>query len=949
MIRHKNIHVKRSILLLAVNILTFARVAALQPDSLINNPSKKIKQAGALFDVDETTATGSVSSVLGETLYKTATANLTNTFYGLFSGVSVGQASGEPGYDQANITIRGVGSYNYGSYAVFVDGFQTAFNYFQYLIPSEIQKITVFKDAGSLAPFGMKGANGVIWIETKRGENNTRKAQVQLRIGMQQPLQITKPLVSADYATLYNEAVSNDNGRIWNPYYTATQLEAYRNATGVNVDWYDEVLSEYVPFSSIDASFSGGGNNSKYFVVLGHVGSAGFYDVKNDASYSNARLQQYNIRSNFDFLLFDIFEGKVDVGGRIEDRKYPAYNGAALWRNLERYPSNIYPLRNVDNTWTGTTIHPDNPVASIRELGHYATRDRILQGNFSLKERLDFITPGLYLLQAVSFNNWTRGSFSKTKSYARYLDGKQQTNDQNTDFTKSDDNGTNQWNWQQLQLGVGYQRQLKRHKITSAINYLQYAYRVDQNMNAAAGGHTHYAHVNLGGRLHYSYIDTYAAEFGFAYSGSDNYRKGNRFGFYPALSLAWILSNEAFLKQNRSIDFLKLRFSAGKSAYDTFEGGRYLYQQYYVDAGSYPTGNSTPVWNQGLSLGAIANPDIFAEESSKYNVGIDAKLFGGLDVSLETFVDKRSGIIGIDNSLSAVFGARPPFRNIGKVTTAGIEADISYRNKLADLSYTFGVNATYLKDRIDYMAELTPPSPLASKTGQSIATPFGYEAIGFYDLSDFNPDGSLKEGIPLPNFGKLQPGDIKYKNLYKDEVIDERDMHKIGNPPFPNVFYAFYVEAAFKNLDFRALFQGAAGHDVNLLETAWNKFAAFADNGNAYEIAKGRWAYYPEQGIDTRSFATYPRLSTQNNENNYKNSSFWMRDAGFLKLRNLELGYTLPQNVLEKMKLSQLRFFVNAVNLFTFSRLTRDYRVDPETVSGYPAVKSYNLGVTLGF
>jgi TonB-linked SusC/RagA family outer membrane protein len=933
-------------------MLVIVTAHAQQPDSLLNEQAKQLSeqelQPGLSFGIDKITSTSAVSTVSGETLYKTPTANLTNTLYGLLPGLSVIQGSGEPGYDNANLNIRGIGSYNYGSYAIFVDGFQTESNYLQYLLPSEIKSVSILKDAAALAPFGMKGANGVLWVETKRGEAGAMKAKVQFRSGIQQPQQITKPLGAYDYASLYNEALSNDNGRVWNPHYSDAQLDAYRNGTGTNTDWYDEVTKPSTPFLSVNATFSGGGNAAKYFISLGHVGSSGLYDVPNDDQHSNARLQQYNVRSNFDFSLFNIFEGKVDLGGRIEDRKYPGYNGAQLWNNMERYPNIIYPVRDDNGGWSGTATHPDNPVASVRERGYFSTRDRTLQANFSLKEKLDFITPGLYLWQAISFNNWTRGSYNVTKNYARYFNGVQQTNDQDTEYEIYDDNGTNQWYWQQEQAGLGYQRQFGKHQITSALNYLQYIHRVDANRNGLAGIHTNYAHQNLGGRLHYSYNDTYAGELSFAYSGSDNYAKENRFGFYPAVSLAWILSNEQFLRDASFIDFLKLRVSAGKSAYDTFER-RYLYQQYYTYSGSYPTGNSTPVWHRGLTMGSIANPDIFAEESTKYNLGIESKLFSRLNILLDAFVDKRSGIVSIDNSISAVFGATPPYRNIGKVTKTGIEADISYVNHIRELNYKIGGNATAINDKIDYMAELTPPSPLAARTGQRIGSQFGYEAIGFYDISDFNTDGTLKDGIPLPGFGEIQPGDIKYRDIHEDGIINEMDMTKIGDSPFPNLVYAFYAEADFKGFDFRIQFQGTAGRDINMLESARNKFVAFQNNGNAYEVAKGRWAYYPDQGIDTRASATYPRLSTRDNDNNYKYSTFWMKSGDFLKLRNLEIGYSFHKNLLERIKLSNARIFVSGINLLTFSELTKDYHIDPETLQGYPAIKSYNIGITVGF
>lgn len=922
------------------------QIAPVSIDDSVRQDYSKVP--GIYFDTDENISTTAVSSVSGDALYKTPTANLTNTLYGLLPGLVSMQRQGEPGYDQSWMTIRGIGSYNYDSFTVYVDGFQTNMSFVQYLTPAEIESISILKDAAALAPLGMKGANGAIWIVTKRGQVGKPTTRVQLRTGMQQPIKVTKPLSSYDYATLYNEAVSNDNGRVWNPRYTNTQLDAYRSGNGINTDWYDEVLRSSTPFSSADATFSGGSDAAKYFVMLGHVSSNGIYDIEKKDNRSNAQLQQYNLRSNFDFTLFNIFEGKVDLGGRIEDRKYPAYSGGGLWRNLERYPNNIYPVRNDNGTWTGTSTYPDNPVASVNELGYNSTRDRTLQANFSLKEKLDFITEGLYLSQAVSFNNWTRGSYGVTKNYARYIGDALQTPDQDTNYEVRDDWGTNQWDWKQFQVTAGYDRTFGVHKLSSAINYLQYSYHVDENMNGAAGINTAYGFQNIGGRVHYANNDKYVAEFSFAYSGSDNYRKGNRFGFYPAISGAWIMSNERFMEDNNSIQFLKIRASAGMSGYDTFSGGRYLYAQYYDYRGSYPTGNGEPTWRRGLTDAYTANPDIFAEKSMKYNLGVEMQSFNKLSLTLDAFMDKRSGIISVDNSIMAPAGIAPPYRNLGKVTTSGVELSAAFHDRIGEVAYNIGGMVTYIKDKIDYMAELAPPSPDASRTGRPIGTWIGYDAIGFYDISDFDSEGKLNN-LPVPAFGEVQPGDIKYRDLNDDGVIDERDMLEIGKSPYPDWTYSLFTDIEYKGFDFSVLFQGTAGRDVNLLNDARNKVVAFEDNGNVYEWAKGRWAYYPDQGIDTRNSATYPRLSTLGNNNNYRNSNFWIKSGNFLRLRNVEIGYTLPKEFLTRMNLSNARIFVNGVNLLTISSLFSDYNIDPETMSGYPGMKSYNIGIAVGF
>ena len=950
-------YIIKTMLCAAMMLLTCIGIHAQQTVSIQETDTTTLEkkqplESGVYFPVVKERSSAAVTSISGDLLYKTPAANLSNTLYGLSSGLLVQQGSGEPGRDAAGLTIRGLGSFNYGSYAVFIDGFQTTDNYFQYLLPAEIESISILKDAAALAPFGMAGANGIIWIETKRGRIGEPKIQVQFRTGMQQLQHITKPLPSAEYAALYNEAVSNDKGRIWSPVYSTADINAYKNG-GINTDWYDATLKPATPFTTTDLTFDGGGANARYFIMLGYVNNQGFYDVQTDEQHANRQLQQYNVRSNFDFNVLKIFEGKVNLGGRIEDRKSPAFDGTSLWRNLESYPNNIYPVKNTDGTWTGTAAYPYNPVASIRELGYYSSHNRSVQANFSLKEKLDFITPGLYLQEAASFSNWTEGAYNVTRNYARYnTNGVNETTNEDSNY-KIEDAAKNQWNRNQFQLTAGYDRLFGKHQINSAFDYLQNSYNVDANQNGAAFNHMKYNRQHIAGRIHYEYDKRYTGEIGFSYSGADDFRKGNRFGFYPALSGAWILSNESFLQENPIVDFLKLRASVGKTAYNIFNDSgftRYLYQQYYTYSGNFLMGNNTPNSVNGLIPYYIAMPDIFAEESMKYNIGLEAKLFKGLDISVDAFLDKRSGVLYNDNSYLSVIGIVPPIVNVGKVSTRGMELNLDYRGAAGKFTYDIGGNLTCLDDKIDYIPELMPPSPAAAQMGYSIGLPNGYECVGFYDISDFNTDGTLKDGIAIPSFGNVQPGDLKYKDVFVDGVIDERDIVKIGKRSYPEMYYAFHLEAGYAGFDFRALFQGVAGREVNIVNSAYYKTRAFENNTNtAYEIAKGRWAYYPDQGIDTRATATFPRLTTEFNENNYRSSTFWMKNGDFLRLRNIEIGYTLPQRLSNQIKMKTARVFVNGMNLFTLSSLLKDYDLDPETLSGHPGVKSYNIGISIGF
>ncbi|MBN9381119.1 MAG: SusC/RagA family TonB-linked outer membrane protein [Chitinophagaceae bacterium] len=902
--------------------------------------------------------TSGVNAVSGETLYKTPVPNLTNTLYGRLPGLFVKQGSGEPGYDGATLSIRGWGTYDNGSLVIYVDGFQTASSFFQYLSPAEIESISVLKDPVTLATFGMKGANGVLWVVTKRGAVRKSRVQVQAVTGLQQAIGINKPYRSYDYARLYNEAVSNDNYSLngyqfnWTPAYTDAQLQAYKNGTGTDVDWYDRTLKKNGLYTDANVVFSGGDTTTKYGLVFDYMQQGGLYDVANTNSTSNARIQRYQVRSNLDFNFFKIFEARVDLGGRIEDRRYPNYNGPQLWQNMSTYPSNIYPVKDpATGGWSGTTIYSNNPVASLRGLGWASTHDRTLQANFNLKEKLDFITPGLYLNEAVSFNTWSRVSTSKTATYSRYYNGVQTTTDKTTDITANASAPTDQYDWKQVNLSAGYDRTIGVHAFSGVLNYYASNFITDYGTNNPGlntGNNIFYHFVNMGGRLHYAYDARYLLDFSFGWSGSDNYAPGHRWGFYPAVGAGWVVSNESFLKDNATVSFLKLRVSAGKSGNDQSNNGRYLYQQYYFSGGTYFTGTSlTP--NTGVIPGNAASPDIFAEKSMKYNAGLDITVWKNLSFTLDVFEDKRSGIITQNNNLMLVYGAALPYSNIGKMTNKGFEVSARYSNQLGPVGYMAGIMASYARNRIDFQAEIPTVNSFNKTTGLPLGAQMGLVANGFYDITDFNADGTLKAGIPTPAFGAVQPGDLKYADLDHSGKVDQNDITKIGDPNYASLNYAFNAGLNFKGFDMTALFQGAAGSSVNLLSTAYYQTVAFAGNINVYPIAKNAWAYYPGQNIDTRAIADYPRLSTQANTNNYRASSFWIKKGSFIRLRNIELGYNLPAAVLKRMRLEKLRVYVNAVNPVSWSYLNKHYNIDPETNAGYPGLKSYNAGISLTF
>lgn len=892
-------------------------------------------------------STSAYSTVTGKGLYNSPAPNITNTLFGRLSGLIVSQGTQEPGNDMATLNIRGMGTYNDASATIFVDGFQVPMSYFQNISPVEIENIKILKDAAALAPYGMKGANGVILVTTRRGTNNRTKINIRARSGFQQSYPLNKPLSSYDYARLYNQAISNDNGRVWSPKYSQKELDTYKNGTGTSVDWYNETLKKRSPLTEADISIGGGNQRSKYQIIFDYLNQQGAYNVKNDDLHSNLQYKRYNLLTNLDVTLSKIFSASIGLSGRIEDRSRPNYETSSLFSNLAKYPSNIYPVRNENNSWTGNSIYPDNPVASIRELGYIQYHDRTLQANFRIKENLDIITPGLYLIESASFANYNRGTYGKIKDYARFAsDGSPSTNNKETIYEVTDDYGTDSWDWKQYMISAGYDKIFNKHTISSLFNFLGSS----EKMQFGNEGGTAYNYANLGGTIHYEYDKRYIAEFGFSCSGTDYYSPDNRWGFYPAASIAWIISNENFLHKCTALNLLKLRASAGKSGINN--GGRYAYQQYYTYQGYYGIGSSSISSVQGVTQSTVANPEIFAEQSIKYNVGIDATFLNKLKFNADLFLDKRSGIISKNNALPATFGGVPPFSNIGKVTNKGVEAEIEFRDQWHNFSFITKASILYCSNKIDYMAEIIT-IPGAIKTGNPINTKFGYLADGYYQLSDFNADGSLRDGVIQSTFATVQAGDLKFKDIsgpkgVPDGKIDAFDKTKIGKSDLPEITYAFQIGCGYKGFDLNMLFQGAAGRDISLLNN-WNQTVPFQNNGNIYKNAQNAWAYYPEQGIDTRASATFPRLTTQSNNNNYAESDYWIKNGSFLRLREINFGWTFPEIISQKAHISKLRIFFSGENLFTISKLLKNYHIDPETFTGYPVQKIFSFGLLLNF
>ena len=929
----KNIIYIRRILLVSLLFgmnCSFAMARTLRVDTLLQNDINKV----AYGMQPKWMTTGAVSSVRGNEL-KSFVPNIANMLNGRIPGLVVQQWGCEPGADSPAMNARGVNTYGSGTgLFIVIDGFQSTEAYFQQLTPQEIESITLLKDASATAIYGSKGANGVLLITTKRGTSDKIKINFSIQSGFQQPLRLPEFLGAYDYATLYNEALVNDGK---SPFYTPMDLEAYKTGNDPifhpDVDWYGTILRKAAPITNYNFTASGSNEYFRYFVLLNVLDDRSLYRKAGNVSdfSKNGTYTRYNFRTNIDVKLSKRLQGAITLGGTIEDKTNPgtSENTSGMFDLMSSIAPNAFPVYVSTGMYGGNSMY-SNPLGDLMQTGYTSYNGRSLQAIFQLKGDLGFITPGLSVNGAVGFNTYFKSYSKKSRQYARYSVDRDNADEiiyttygQNTSLA-GDESSSSQWRDYSLQASLNYNRTF------NGLHNIDAIYLGSYNDYVVTGTDLSYKNIAMGGRVTYSYDKRYIGEFSFGYNGTENFPKGHRFGFFPAGSLGWILSNEAFLKGNPILNYLKLRASYGIVGNDNIGGIRYMFDQYY-DGYGYHLGNSNNV-QDGLVQGKLANPDVTWEKEKKFNVGFEATLVNKIDVSFDYFIQKRSNILSQPyRTVPDYLGISRPDLNIGKVDNKGLETSIRYNGiGKKDLTYFVETSLWYAKNKVVYNAEAIQENEYLYGTGRIVGQPFVLEAIGFFK----DEDDILKS--PTQTFTDVRPGDIKYKDQNKDGKIDSNDYYPIGYTSMPQITLGLHGGITFKGFDMDIFFQGAANRTVYC---GGKYYHAFQNDGKISSIALGRWT--PE----TAETATYPRLSSENNLNNYQASSFWQKNGNFLKLRSLEIGYTLPFQLSRKINLEKVRIFANGTNLFSLDHM--DGFTDPETMSGYPALRIISFGLSI--
>jgi TonB-linked SusC/RagA family outer membrane protein len=885
----------------------------------------------------------STSVVDGKNLSATSSPNLIQSLYGMLPGVLISQSSSDPGVENSELFIRGRSSLLENIPLILVDGVETSY---QQISWSEVDKITVLKDASSLSIYGFRGANGVVLINTHRGAV-TGKPVITLnaRYGTQTPLVMPKFASAADYMTLHNEARLNDR---LSPLYSTERINGTNNMLDAylypDINWRSEVLNTMAPVSDYSLTFKGGSNSVRYFLMLGYLNNQGFYkdtDPNRDKN-SNINFDRYSFRSNVDISVSKEFTVSLDLSGRVFQKIQPNINIADHWRSMNLI--SFFPVQTPDGMWAGRQSEIANPKAAIIEGGFRSYHSRELNQTLRLHYDLSELIPGLAVFGTAAFNSWFKTNYDKTKQYPYYEVNLRPGTTPGTDDVAYDYvmRGTysdpvisqgSYWQWNRFNLegGFDYQRTFGDHALSGMFIYHQNTYR-------ANGVHTPFAQQRYMARAHYGYKNTYFAEFTSSLSGSDNFEPGNRFVFFPAAGLAWVVTNEAFIKELEAIDFLKMKLSTGLTGSDRIGStGRWGYQQYYNYGSGITIGGEATSGLSNLVEGRLSNPGLTWEKANITNFSIEAQLLKKLQVQADVFYEKRSDIlVPAAGTRPAYIGISLPHVNEGSTENRGLEVALTYANKTGKFEHWIGGNISFIRSKVINKNEEPRVDEYRRETGHPVGTIFGLESIGFFlDSDDIN-------NSPTQLFGANKPGDIKYRDLNGDNFIDELDMKAIGKSNTPELIYALNGGFKIAGFDLSFIIQGIGNRSVIL---SGNMVKPFIGNAHITPWAvEGRWT------ADNAGDATYPRLSTLDNSNNYQISTFWLRNGSYLRLKNLEIGYTLPEYLTKSIKIQQCRFYLNGNNLLTKQYIS-DISIDAEsmTINAYPLLKTVNLGLNLTF
>jgi len=919
------------------------------------------------------TLTGAITNVGTKELLQSSQANVSNALVGRLSGLLAVQNSGEPGKDASTLRIRGIGTFA-GSQdpLVMVDGVETP-NY-NTIDANEIETISILKDASATAVYGVRGANGVILITTKRGTVSKPKVSFSSTLAITSFTDLRKNMDAYDWAKGFNDALYYD-GYLTGKYgarYTDEELVKFRDHTDPlfypDTDWYSLLLKKNSSQSQNNINISGGTEKVKYFMSLGYFNQDGMYNNSGmlNGYDSQVTYKRYNYRSNFDFQVTKKLSVSLNISNQLDDRKAPEWPAEGLIANCAAQTPTSGP-----GIWEGKLIEnlpgrytfAQNPVISLV----MSPKIQNFQNQFNLSTRinykLDDITKGLSTHFNISYQNYYNEYKRLTKSgrtYTALFDEVTQQGvilptGEETTFGYGVSYGKNRKIY--LEGGLDYARTFGDHSITGLLLYNQSKYYDPGLLYSVPNGYQ-----GLVGRITYNYQSKYLAEFDAGYNGTENFAPGKRFGFFPAYSLGWVVTEESFMPKNDVVSYLKVRGSYGEVGNDKIGGERFLYRPtaYVYDATGDNAGaslNPAQYWGtygqdmtrfNSVSEGKIGNPNLTWERSAKSDIGVDIKLWKDkISITADYFNEHRTKILTNQNTSPIIVGANLPAYNMGEMNNHGVDGEINFREHLGEFNYWLKGIFTFARNNIIFMDEVPQPYAYLQRTGKSYNQNFGYIAEGFYNTWEEVNDVNR----PVYEFqnNKLQPGDFKYKDVNGDGLINSFDQVPLGYSSFPEISYGFSFGGDYKGFDFSVLFQGSS--NVSHIASKKSNRGFQEEGGCVSYLGDYSWTQERyESGADIR----FPHLSSTGQVSNYMANSVWIEDASYLRLKNVEIGYTLNGRFLKKIGIQSTRLYINGTNLLTWDHLLPGE--DPEVPTyndgnyePYPIMRNVNFGLNIGF
>lgn len=883
----------------------------------------------------------SSSTIYAEDLMKTGAINLQDALYGRLPGLTAlktGGFSGDDGYG-ASFTIRGIQSTTENNILILVDGFERPIDR---LDITEVESVTVLKDAAAVALYGYRGVNGALLVKTKRGKKGFA-VDVSYDHKFTFKPELPDMVDAYTYANALNQARANDN---LSPAYNSYELEAFKTnkypSIYPNVNWADETLNNTGAEDRLSLGINGGNDKLTYYAMLNYTDSRSIIKDRPSAEGYSTKLRysKANIRTNLDYQATSTTRLSVNaVGSFIETTRPNGITPWGLFNTLHTLPSSAFPVQTEDGIWGGDAVYGGvNPIAQIEASGYLKNHNRSLYADAQLTQDFSFWLEGLSASVRVGYDNYSSIFEQKKKGFEYASDRyNYDSNGQITEtvrYQAGDKTSNliwakwmnNQWRRTNFVFTADYKKEFIESNLQASLIYATEATVLD-------GRYHTYNRANWSAYLHYDWKDRYIADLSMVLSGS-NRSAPQKFAFSPALSLAWIASRENFLKDIEAIDLLKVRMSAGilHSDYVPREGIGF---EDYLGTGSFFFGNSYKE-NWGNFLYYMPNDHFKLETATKLNLGIDFHFLQSIAFTADAYYQRRSNILLQDAGLnSVVIGLPTSYVNWGIVDSKGVELGINYTKSIKDLRFSLGGIFTYGTNAIKKWIE-TPAYPYLSVIGHPVNQPFGLESVGFFkDEAEINdPD------TPAHEFDFVSPGDIRYKDQNNDGVINENDQIPMGKP-YPEINYSLSAGLEYRGLGFNLLFQGT-GNYTKFLDVAG---VYRPMNGNT-NLSEYYWNNCWQPGTDNLN-ARFPRLSTQNNPNNYRNSNVWLASASFLKLRNCEIYYNLPTSLLQNVFVKSARVYIQGENLLSLDKIET---MDPEVLNtGYPTLKGVSIGMKLNF